>query len=146
MNQEQAEYFMQEAIIEGRKALVKCKPNSPVGCVLVKDGKIISKGHTPEPGQPHAEAMALAQVHGKLDGVVAFVTLEPCSFHGRTPSCAQELVKRGIQEVYVGTIDPHPKNQGAGIEILREAGVTVHLGLLERDVKNDLEPHLHSHS
>ena len=146
MNQEQAEYFMQEAITEGRKALGKCKPNPPVGCVLVKDGKIISKGHTNEPGQPHAEAMALAQVHGKLDGVVAFVTLEPCSFHGRTPSCAQELVKRGIQEVYVGTIDPHPKNQGAGIEILREAGVSVHLGLLERDVENDLEPHLRSHS
>ena len=137
---------MQEAITEGRKALGKCKPNPPVGCVLVKDGKIISKGHTNELGQPHAEAMALAQVHGKLDGVVAFVTLEPCSFHGRTPSCAQELVKRGIQEVYVGTIDPHPKNQGAGIEILREAGVTVHFGLLERDVKNDLEPHFHSHS
>ena len=146
MNQEQAKYFMQEAITEGRTALEKCKPNPPVGCVLVKDGKIISKGHTNEPSQPHAEAMALAQVHGKLDGVVAFVTLEPCSFHGRTPSCAQELVKRGIQEVYVGTIDPHPKNQGAGIEILREAGVTVHFGLLERDVKNDLEPHFHSHS
>jgi pyrimidine deaminase RibD-like protein len=146
MNQKQAEKYMREAISEGRKALGKCSPNPPVGCVLVKGQEIISKGHTNEPGLPHAEAMALAQVDGTLDSVVAFVTLEPCSFHGRTPSCAQELVKRGIQEVYVGMIDPHPKNQGAGIKILREAGVLVHVGLLEKDIKNDLESHLYSHS
>jgi pyrimidine deaminase RibD-like protein len=146
MNQNQAEKYMREAISEGRKALGKCTPNPPVGCVLVKDQEIISKGHTSEPGLPHAEAMALSQVDGTLDNVVAFVTLEPCSFHGRTPSCAQELVKRGIQEVYVGMIDPHPKNQGAGIKILREAGVLVHVGLLEKDIKNDLESHLYSHS
>ena len=146
MNPKQAAQFMKEAIKEGRKALGKCEPNPPVGCVLVKDGKIISKGHTNEPGQPHAEAMALGQLHGKLDDVVAFVTLEPCSFHGRTPSCAQELVKRGIQKVYVGMIDPHPKNQGAGIEILTKAGLSVQLGLLEREIKDDLEPHFVNHS
>lgn len=137
---------MKVAIKEGRKALEKCEPNPPVGCVLVKDGIIISKGHTNEPGQPHAEAMALNQLQGKLDNVVAFVTLEPCSFHGRTPSCAQELVKRGIQKVYVGMIDPHPKNQGAGIEILTKAGLSVQLGLLEKDIKDDLELHLVNHS
>ncbi len=146
MNQEQAKQFMRVAIKEGRKALGKCKPNPPVGCVLVKDGKIISKGHTNEPGQPHAEAMALSQLQGKLDNVIAFVTLEPCSFHGRTPSCAQELVKRGVHEVYVGIIDPHQKNQGAGIEILTKAGISVQLGLLEREIKDDLEPHLVNHS
>jgi len=145
MTQEQAAHFMREAIKEGRKALKKCKPNPPVGCVLVKDGRIISRGYTNEPGQPHAEAMALGQLHGKLDGVVAFVTLEPCSFHGRTPSCAQALVKRGIQEVYIGMIDPHPKNRGMGIEILTKAGLSVQLGLLEKDIKDDLEAHLIHH-
>lgn len=146
MNKEQAEQFMWEAIKEGRKALGKSKPNPPVGCVLVKDGKIISKGHTNEPGQPHAEAMALNQLQGKLDDVIAFVTLEPCSFHGRTPSCAQELVKRGVKQVYVGIIDTHPNNQGAGIEVLARAGVSVRLGLLEKEIKDDLDPHLVNHS
>jgi len=146
MKKVQAEEFMWEAVKEGRKALGKSSPNPPVGCVLVKDGKIISKGHTNEPGQPHAEAMALNQLQGKLDDVVAFVTLEPCSFHGRTPSCAQELVKRGVQEVYVGIIDPHPLNQGAGIEILTKAGISVQLGFLEKEIKGDLEPHFVNHS
>jgi pyrimidine deaminase RibD-like protein len=146
MNQEQTEQFMMEAIKEGKKSLGKSKPNPPVGCVLVKDGKIISKGHTNEPGQPHAEAMALNQLQGKLDDVIAFVTLEPCSFHGRTPSCAQELVKRGVQQVYIGIIDPHPKNQGAGIEILTKAGISVQLGLLEKEIQDDLESHFANHS
>ena len=146
MNQEQTEQFMWEAIKEGRKSLGKSIPNPPVGCVLVKDGKIISKGHTNEPGKPHAEAMALSQLQGKLDDVTAFVTLEPCSFHGRTSSCAQELVKRGVQQVYVGIIDPHPKNQGAGIKILTKAGISVRLGLLETEIKNDLESHLVNNS
>ena len=146
MDQEQSKQFMLEAIKEGRKAIGKSKPNPPVGCVLVKDGKIISKGHTNEPGKPHAEAMALNQFHGNLDDVIAFVTLEPCSFHGRTPSCAQELVKRGVKQVYVGIIDPHPKNQGAGIDILTKAGISVRLGLLEKEIKDDLEPYFVNHS
>jgi len=107
MNQDQTENYMREAIAEGRKALGRCAPNPPVGCVLVRNGKIISKGHTNEPGQPHAEAMALAQVEGMLNGVVAFVTLEPCSFHGRTPSCAKELMKRGIQKNPADSLKRH---------------------------------------
>ena len=146
MNQQQAKLYMEEAIKEGRKARSKCAPNPPVGCVLVKDEKIISKGHTNEPGQPHAEAMALSKLQGTLEEVAAFVTLEPCSFHGRTPSCAKELVKRGIKEVYVGIIDPHPKNKGAGIDILRNAGVTVHIGLLDEEIQNELEPYLAKNS
>lgn len=142
MDREQAAQFMTEAIREGRKAREKCRPNPPVGCVLVRDGAIISRGHTNEPGGPHAEAMALSQLKGSLDDVIAFVTLEPCSFHGRTPSCAEELVKRQIRELYVGMIDPHPRNQGAGIDILREARVPVQLGLLENEVRRDLQPYL----
>ena len=85
---------MTAALVEGRRALPDCLPNPPVGCVLVRDGKIIAKGHTQPPGQFHAEAMALDRVAGSLEDVAAFVTLEPCSFHGRTPSCAQALVKK----------------------------------------------------
>jgi pyrimidine deaminase RibD-like protein len=137
------ERFMWEAIYEGRKALPKCLPNPPVGCVLVEDEKIIARGYTNETGQYHAEAMALSQIKDKeLKNVIAFVTLEPCSFQGRTPSCAKALVTRGIKEVYVGIIDPHPKNNGAGIMLLREAGIEVYMGVLSEIIQQDLQPYL----
>lgn len=143
MIQSAIEHFMWEAIYEGRKALPKCLPNPPVGCVLVEDDNIIARGYTNEPGQHHAEAMALSQIkHQELTNVIAFVTLEPCSFHGRTPSCAKALVTRGIKEVYVGIIDPHPKNNGAGIMLLREAGIQVYVGVLSEIIQQDLQPYL----
>jgi hypothetical protein len=77
--------FMNLALIEGRKALPGCIPNPPVGCVLVREGKVVASGYTLPPGNLHAEAMALSQLSGPLTDVTAFVTLEPCSFHGRTP-------------------------------------------------------------
>jgi pyrimidine deaminase RibD-like protein len=120
------EYFMREALKEGRKALPACLPNPPVGCVLVKDGVIIARGHTNPPGRPHAEAMALGQVSGDLHEVMTFVTLEPCSFYGRTPSCAVALIAR----VVVALIDPHPRNQGRGIQMLEQAGIPLTLGVL----------------
>ena len=138
MTDEELEGFMREALAEGRKALPACRPNPPVGCVLVRDGAIVARGHTQEPYQPHAEPMALAQLEGELDDVVAFVTLEPCAFHGRTPSCAKEMIRRRVGLVYVAMIDPHPRNRGTGIEMLREAGLEVHTGLLEDDAKRDL--------
>lgn len=145
MTRIEVEHFMSEALKEGKKAIHYCKPNPPVGCVLVRNKKIVAKGHTNEPGKPHAEAMALNQLEGQLSDVIAFVTLEPCSFHGRTPSCAQELVKRGVQQVYVGMIDPHPKNSGAGLEILSKAGISVQPGILEAEVREDLEPFFDDH-
>ncbi len=134
--------FMEEAGIEGRKALPACRPNPPVGCVLVRDGKIIARGHTQPPGQYHAEAMALSQCAEVLTDVSVFVTLEPCSFFGRTPSCARALVARQVQAVYVGLIDPHPKNQGAGLDIIRQAGIPVYTGILENWLRQELEPYL----
>lgn len=129
---------MREALAEGRAALPDCRPNPPVGCVLVRDGAIVARGHTQPPFQPHAEPMALAQLDGDLSDVTAFVTLEPCAFHGRTPSCAEEMIRRGVGRVYVAMTDPHPKNRGAGIEMLRAAGVRVVTGLLEDEAKADL--------
>lgn len=134
--------FMYEALVEGRKALPACRPNPPVGCVLVQKGEIIARGYTQPPGEYHAEAMALAQVEGDLEDVTAFVTLEPCSFQGRTPSCAQALVERQIGKVYVALVDPHPKNQGRGIAILEDAGIDVTVGILKGEAEKDLNPYL----
>lgn len=129
---------MREALVEGRAALPACRPNPPVGCVLVRDGVVVARGHTQPPYQPHAEPMALAQLEGDLDDVIAFVTLEPCAFHQRTPSCAKEMIRRKVGVVYVAMIDPHPKNRGRGIELLEEAGIEVHTGLLEEEARADL--------
>lgn len=134
--------FMQRALIEGRRALPDCRPNPPVGCVLVRDHEVIALGHTQPPGQPHAEAMALAALGGAATGVTAYVTLEPCSFHGRTPSCAQALIERGVTRVFVGMLDPDPRNAGAGVRLLRQAGVEVIVGLLADDVSRDLRSYL----
>ena len=129
---------MREALLEGRRALPACRPNPPVGCVLVRGGAIVARGHTQPPYQPHAEPMALAQVEGPLGDVTAFVTLEPCAFHQRTPSCAKELIRRGVGRVVVAMLDPHPKNRGRGVEMLRDAGVEVTTGVLEAEARTDL--------
>ncbi|MFD1121422.1 bifunctional diaminohydroxyphosphoribosylaminopyrimidine deaminase/5-amino-6-(5-phosphoribosylamino)uracil reductase RibD [Methylophilus flavus] len=137
-----AKHFMRLAQLEGRKALPKCLPNPPIGCVLVRDGRVIASGYTQSPGQYHAEAMALSQLEGDLSDVIANVTLEPCSFHGRTPSCAKALVTRGIKRVVVSMPDPDPRNAGAGIEMLKAAGVEVTVGVLEKSVLKDIGPYL----
>ena len=141
-SQTELQHFMTAALVEGRKALPECLPNPPVGCVLVREGKIIARGYSNPPGQFHAEAMALAQVAGSLEDVTAFVTLEPCSFYGRTPSCARALVERKIRDVFVALIDPHPKNRGGGIQILKNADIPVQVGLLEEEAEKDLGPYL----
>ena len=141
--QEELEYFMNEAIKEGQKALPVCLPNPPVGCVLVRDGKIIARGFTQAPFEHHAEPMALNQVEGDLEDVTAFVTLEPCSFHQKTPSCAKEMIARKVGATYVAMIDPHPKNQGRGIEMLRESGMKVYTNFLKDKAEKDLRPYLY---
>lgn len=128
--------------MEGRKALPDCLPNPPVGCVLVKGGEIIALGHTQQPGSAHAEAMALSQVDGLLHDVTAYVTLEPCSFVGRTPSCAQALIDRQVGAVVVALVDPDPRNSGRGIEILKAAGIPVQVGVMEREAMEDLGRYL----
>jgi pyrimidine deaminase RibD-like protein len=135
--------FMSEAIAQGDLALPACLPNPPVGCVLVRDGAIIARGFTQPPYQHHAEAMALRQIEGTLEDVTAFVTLEPCAFHQRTPSCAQEMIARRIGTVYVALIDPDPRNRGRGIEMLRDAGVQVVTNFLSEEAWPHLAPYLH---
>ncbi|AZT85967.1 riboflavin-specific deaminase [Marinobacter sp. NP-4(2019)] len=130
------------ALSESRKALPDCLPNPPVGCVLVRDGQIVAAGYTKAPGGFHAEADALAKCSEPLTGLTAYVTLEPCSFHGRTPSCADSLIKHGIERVVVALIDPDPRNNGQGLEKLRQAGVDVVRGIYTEEVSEFLEQYL----
>lgn len=133
---------MSLALSESKKALPICLPNPPVGCVLVKDGVVVSVGHTQAPGEYHAEADALAKYDGPSSTLTAYVTLEPCSFHGRTPSCADALVDRGIGCVVVALIDPDPRNNGLGLTKLRRAGIEVIKGVGAREVGEFLQPYL----
>lgn len=130
------------ALAESRKALLACRPNPPGGCVIVKDRGVVAKGFTQPPGHDHAETMALCRYEGSLEGVSVFVTLESCSFQGRTPSCALTLIARGATEVFVSVIDPHPRNRGDGVRLLREAGITVETGILEESVREFISPYL----
>lgn len=135
--------FMEEALAESRHALPDCQPNPPVGCVIVRGDEVVARGFTGAPGQPHAEAASLRTPGlGAGGGLAMFVTLEPCAFVGRTPSCAWALVHSGIRTVFVGTLDPDPRNNGAGIDIMRSAGIDVQVGLLEDRVLAFIGPYL----
>ncbi len=96
-----SEKYMLRALEISKSALPECVPNPPVGCVLVKDNVVVSEGYTQAIGRNHAEVEALNSYSGSLDGVTAYVTLEPCSFVGRTPACAKTLVESGIKHVVV---------------------------------------------
>jgi pyrimidine deaminase RibD-like protein len=136
--------FMGEALAESRRALPLCLPNPPVGCVIVRGQDVVARGFTGAPGTPHAEAAALLGLASGAapGGLTVFVTLEPCAFVGRTPSCARALVMSGIRTVYVGTLDPDPRNNGAGIDIMRAAGIDVRVGVLEEPILEFIAPYL----
>ncbi|CAE6927347.1 MafB19-like deaminase [Vibrio sp. B1REV9] len=137
-----SQQFMQRALEVSRSALPDCQPNPPVGCVLVKDGQIVSEGFTQAIGGNHAEVEALNAYQGDVSDVTAYVTLEPCSFVGRTPACAKTLVTSGIKKVVVAMLDPDPRNAGTGIDILKAGGVEVEVGLCGQEVSTFLTPYL----
>jgi pyrimidine deaminase RibD-like protein len=138
------EQFMALALAESRQALPSCLPNPPVGCVIVGDGVVLARGFTGAPGAPHAEAAALRALDRGMrsEALALFVTLEPCAFVGRTPSCAQAIVASGIRRVFVGTLDPDARNDGAGITIMRRAGIVVRVGVCEPLVRAFIAPYL----
>lgn len=121
--------FMAVALTLARRGLGLVWPNPAVGCVLVKDGRIVGRGWTQPGGRPHAETVALAQAGDSAQGATAYVTLEPCSHHGKTPPCAEALAAAGVARVVVAARDPDPRVNGTGIERLRSAGVVVEVGL-----------------
>lgn len=137
-----SEQYMLRALQVSRKALSDCAPNPPVGCVLVKNNLIVSEGFTQAIGGNHAEVEALNAYAGSLDGVTAYVTLEPCSFVGRTPACVKALVESGIKSVVVSLLDPDRRNSGNGISMLKQAGIEVEVGLCKEQVGRFLAPYL----
>lgn len=123
-----ADAWTEAALTQARLAQPISAPNPPVGCVIVRDGRLIGQGHTQQAGGPHAEVMAMrdAQARGEsLRGATAYVTLEPCSHHGRTPPCADALIREGVGRVVVALHDPNPLVAGQGVARLRAAGITV---------------------
>ncbi|CAH6794674.1 Diaminohydroxyphosphoribosylaminopyrimidine deaminase [Vibrio chagasii] len=138
MNQQ----YMLQALEASHQALPDCQPNPPVGCVLVKNDKVVSIGYTQKVGGNHAEVEALNHYDGDMEGVTAYVTLEPCSFVGRTPACANTLVKAGVKHVVVAMLDPDPRNNGRGVAILEAHGVKVDVGLCQVKASAFLTPYL----
>ncbi|MCP5382177.1 MAG: bifunctional diaminohydroxyphosphoribosylaminopyrimidine deaminase/5-amino-6-(5-phosphoribosylamino)uracil reductase RibD [Kordiimonadaceae bacterium] len=129
---EQDKVYMKIALDLSRRGLGTVFPNPSVGCVLVRDGHIIGRGWTGAGGRPHAEQNAL-QFAGNAEKSTAYVTLEPCSHHGKTPPCAQSLINAGIAKVIIATGDPDPRVSGNGIRMLKKAGVEVQFGLLQEE-------------
>ena len=116
---------MQKALQVSYKRIGKVSPNPPVGCVIVKEDKVVGRGWTQPGGRPHAEVMALQQAGQKAEGATAYCTLEPCSHFGKTPPCCDALIKAGISKVVVAVKDPDPRVDGRGIKRLRGAGLRV---------------------
>ncbi|XEG73471.1 bifunctional diaminohydroxyphosphoribosylaminopyrimidine deaminase/5-amino-6-(5-phosphoribosylamino)uracil reductase RibD [Pseudomonas sp. abacavir_1] len=127
--------YMARALELARKGLYSTHPNPRVGCVVVKDGVVIGEGWHVRAGEPHAEVHALRQAGDNARGATAYVTLEPCSHFGRTPPCADALVKAGVARVVAAMQDPNPQVAGQGLRRLAEAGIEVACGVLEADAR-----------
>ncbi|MCA0202168.1 MAG: bifunctional diaminohydroxyphosphoribosylaminopyrimidine deaminase/5-amino-6-(5-phosphoribosylamino)uracil reductase RibD [Proteobacteria bacterium] len=121
--------FMDVALSLAARNLGDTWPNPSVGCVLVKDGHVVGRGWTQSGGRPHAETEALARAGDKARGATAYVTLEPCSHHGKTPPCADALVAAGVSRVVSATADPDTRVNGRGLARLRDAGIVVTEGV-----------------
>ncbi len=126
---------MLTALTLARRGLGRTAPNPAVGCVLVAGNRVIARGWTQPGGRPHAEAMALTQAGGRAFDCTAYVTLEPCSHHGKTPPCADALIAAGVRRVVIACGDPDPRVSGRGITRLRQAGISVEEGLLRAEAE-----------
>jgi len=127
----QDQIWMRRAIELARQGQYSTKPNPNVGCVIVKDGVVVGEGFHPKAGQPHAEVFAMRQAGDQARGATAYVTLEPCAHYGRTPPCAKGLVEAGVAKVMVACPDPNPLVAGKGVQILKDAGIEVEVGICE---------------
>ncbi|MDV4143689.1 MULTISPECIES: bifunctional diaminohydroxyphosphoribosylaminopyrimidine deaminase/5-amino-6-(5-phosphoribosylamino)uracil reductase RibD [Shimia] len=123
----------------GRRGQGRTWPNPAVGCVLVKEGRIVGRGWTQPGGRPHAEPVALAQAGAAAKGATAYVTLEPCAHHGKTPPCAEALIAAGVARVVVALEDRDDRVSGKGFEMLRAAGIVVETGVCAEEAARDLK-------
>ncbi|KJK08499.1 MULTISPECIES: bifunctional diaminohydroxyphosphoribosylaminopyrimidine deaminase/5-amino-6-(5-phosphoribosylamino)uracil reductase RibD [Pseudomonas] len=128
-------HYMARALELARKGVYSTHPNPRVGCVIVRDGQIVGEGWHVRAGEPHAEVHALRQAGELARGACAYVTLEPCSHHGRTPPCAEALVKAGVARVVAAMQDPNPQVAGQGLKRLAEVGIEVASGVLETQAR-----------
>ena len=129
------EHWMRMALGLAERAAGLVAPNPLVGAVVVRDRQVVGEGWHKGPGRLHAEAEALSAAGTRARGATLYVTLEPCAHHGRTPPCAPLVVGSGIARVVVATIDPNPLVDGRGITLLREAGIAVETGVLQREAE-----------
>ncbi|TJY61164.1 bifunctional diaminohydroxyphosphoribosylaminopyrimidine deaminase/5-amino-6-(5-phosphoribosylamino)uracil reductase RibD [Sinimarinibacterium sp. CAU 1509] len=122
---------MARALQLGERGRMTTHPNPRVGCVIVRDDKVVGEGFHQRAGEAHAEVHALAAAGELARGAEMFVTLEPCSHHGRTPPCADAVIAAGLRKVWVAMQDPNPEVAGRGIERLRAAGIEVEVGMMQ---------------
>ncbi len=129
------EKWMKLALSLAKKGEGKVSPNPMVGAVLVKNDKLIARGYHRYFGGPHAEIEALKRAKNKAKGATLYVTLEPCSYYGKTPPCTLAIIKAGVSEVIAATLDPNPLNSGRGIKILGENRIKTEVGICEEKAK-----------
>ncbi len=134
--------FMARAVQLARRGQYSAHPNPMVGCVIAKNGRIVGEGWHERYGSAHAEVNALIAARGDAKGATAYVTLEPCSHHGKTPPCVEALIEARVAEVIVAVEDPFPKVGGRGLRLLGDAGIRVRTGLLESAVEAELVGYL----
>jgi len=134
---------MARALALGEQGRATSAPNPWVGCVVVRDEAVVGEGYHRRAGEPHAEAHALGQAGGLARGATAYVTLEPCAHHGRTPPCVDGLVRAGVRRVVVAVLDPDPRVSGRGVQDLRAAGIQVDVGIGADAAAGSLAPYLH---
>ena len=126
----QHEQYMAQAVQLARRGLYTADPNPRVGCVIVKDDKVVGQGWHHRAGEAHAEINALHDAGHEAQGADCYVTLEPCSHFGRTPPCADALIRAGVKRLFVAMTDPNPVVSGTGIHRIEQAGIEVHSGIL----------------
>ena len=127
--------FMREALAQAAAVLGRTSPNPAVGCVMVKQGRVIARAATAPGGRPHAEPQAIAIAGKRAAGATAYISFEPCAHFGQTPPCADALIAVGIKRAVVGCLDPYPPVRGRGVAKLRRAGIAVDVGLLEEQCR-----------
>ena len=140
------ESHMMRAIELAEEGRHRVMPNPMVGCVLVKNGKIVAEGWHDHIGGLHAEQMAIADAESRgvsTQGATAYVTLEPCNHFGRTPPCTEALLWAGVSKVVIGALDPNPTVRGGGVEALRKGGIDVEIGLLGDKCSSQMEQFMH---
>ncbi len=127
--------LMRAALNLARRGLGNVWPNPSVGCVIVKDGAVVGRGWTQRGGRPHGETEALGRAGDQAKGATAYISLEPCAHHGKTPPCADALIAAGIVRAVVALQDPDPRVSGRGITRLRDAGIAVETGLCAKEAE-----------